>query len=284
MLHLSNGSQALAEHILRVLHERHEEEPFFSTEGHDSSIPSAVMLLIGQRGRHKGREPCLILNKRSQKVRQPGDICCPGGSLSPRADRCFAKLLTLPGLPMARWPYWTLWHERHPRKAGQLALLLGTGLRESFEEMRLNPFGVRFLGPLPPQPLQMFRRVIYPMAGWVPRQERFFPNWEVEKVVWIPLRYLLNADFYARYRLQFAPSLKEKFHRQAEDFPCFLYPHQDGQELLWGATYRIITAFLKLVFGFIPPDMPSRPAVIHGTLEGDYLTGANDPDATKPGF
>lgn len=241
---------------------------------HDSLNPSAVLFLLGpQCGENKTEsEPCLILNKRSQKVKQPGDLCCPGGSIAPHLDSWFAKFLTLPSLPMSRWHYWSHWHDQHPSEARQLALFFATSLRESFEEMRLNPFGVRFMGPLPPQRLKMFQRVIFPMAGWNSHQKRFIPNWEVEKIVHIPLRHLLTPDYYACYSLQFAPYVEKKLSRKAQDYPCFLYKNQDGQELLWGATYRIVTLFLNLIFGFTPPDMASLP-VISGTLEGNYLTG-----------
>ncbi|MDM8550873.1 CoA pyrophosphatase [Desulfobacterales bacterium HSG2] len=271
---LLNDPKSLTEHILQALSERSRREPYFSGDAQDSSAPSAVLLLLAPRcdGNGASSDPCLILNKRSQKVRQPGDICCPGGSVTPRLDACLAKLLTLPGFPLTRWPCWSRWSSRHRREATRLALLFAAGLREGFEEMGLNPLGVRFLGPLPPQHLRMFRRVIYPMAGWVPRQKRFVTNWEVEKVVRIPLRDLLIPGYYANYRLEFSHHFKEKLHRETEDFPCFRYQTRNEQEVLWGATYRIVTLFLELTFGFRPPDVASLP-VIPGTLEGNYLTG-----------
>ena len=84
-----------------------------------------------------------------------------------------------------------------------MALLFATSLRESFEEMRLNPMGVKFLGPMPSTSLVMFRRVIYPLVGWLKRQKHFFPNWEVEKMVYIPLEELLRGERYACYRITF---------------------------------------------------------------------------------
>ena len=153
------------------------------------------MLLGNSRhGRSGGiRQPCLILNKRSMKVRQPGDLCCPGGSVSPGIDYKLAQLLFLPGTPIRRWRFLGQWRRKRPAEADYLGLLLATGLRESFEEMRLNPFGVRFLGPLPPAELVMFRRKIYPLVCWVARQKKFTANWEVDKIVSIPLfvNYLL---------------------------------------------------------------------------------------------
>jgi len=265
---LSNDSSEWIRHISDALWKNIGHEQFVSLNRENSPVPTAVLLLIAPQRDESG--PCLILNKRSRKVRQPGDICCPGGSISPRIDSFIGKLLTLPGGAMTRGQ--SLWQKQYPAESRSLAILLATALRESFEEMRLNPFGVRFLGPLAPQQLQMFRRVIYPMAAWVHKQKRFRPNWEVEKVIRIPLRDLIRPDYYARYRLRFAPGLEEKFRRKAQDFPCFLYPHQGEYELLWGATYRIVTAFLQAVLGFEPPDMAALP-VIYGVMDGNYLRG-----------
>ena len=102
---------------------------------------SAVLLLLGPQGGQTGREPCLILNKRSAKVRQPGDICCPGGGITPVLDVFLSKLLALPGLPLGRWTYWPRWQGKRALNGGAMPLLLATGLREGFEEMRLNPLG-----------------------------------------------------------------------------------------------------------------------------------------------
>jgi hypothetical protein len=157
-------------------------------------------------------------------------------------------------------------------EAKSLALFWATGLRESFEEMRLNPFGVRFLGPLPPQSLVMFQRTIYPMAAWIGRQKRFFPNWEVEKIVDIPLRDLLNPANYARYHLCLKTPGDTDQLETMRSYPCFRYETDTETELLWGATYRITTVFLNFVFGFRPPGLKDLP-VVEGVLDKNYLTG-----------
>ena len=207
-------------------------------------------------------------NKRSINVRQPGDLCCPGGRVSRRLDAALAALLKLPILNLARWPYWQFWRKTQPREAKWLRLLLTTGVRESIEEMRLNPFRLDFLGPLPAQPLVMFKRVIYPMVVWVSGQKRFYPNWEVEKIIYIPLRDLLNPAGYARYRLKFEG---QSAGAQVNTFPCFRYQKDDKTELLWGATYRITVAFMQNVFDFVPPDPSSLPE-IRGSLSKSYLS------------
>jgi len=50
---------------------------------------------------------------------------------------------------------------------------------------------------MPSEDLLLFRRVLYPMVAWINRQKRFLPNWEVEKIVYVPLRELLNPESYA---------------------------------------------------------------------------------------
>jgi hypothetical protein len=251
------------------LHLHNSRQAIFSMEDADLATASAVLFLLGrQPGKtNHPEEICLILNKRSANVRQAGDLCCPGGRVSPRLDTGLAKLLNLPLLPLARWPYWPGWRQRRSHDARWLRLLLATGLRESVEEMRLNPFGLKFLGPLPPQPLVMFQRVIYPMVVWVTGQKRFYPNWEVEKIVCIPLREFFNSSQYARYRLRIeTPSTAEKINT----FPCFRYQKDGEAEILWGATFRITMVFLNYVFGFSPPDFDSLPE-IRGHLTRAYL-------------
>ncbi|MFH1349463.1 MAG: hypothetical protein ABII26_00855, partial [Pseudomonadota bacterium] len=182
--------------------------------------------------------------------------------------------LTLPAFPLGRWPYWSRWRQATPRQAHRLALLLATGLRESVEEMFLNPFGVRFLGPLPSESLILFERMVYPMVGWITRQKRFYPNWEVERIVSVPLRHFLNPEQYACYRVRFDIPRGDVERGALEDFPCFLHENENEneREVLWGVTYRIVISFLELVFGFSPPDMGSFP-VIHGVVDELYYNG-----------
>jgi len=262
----------LIKHITHRLYACNSRQSVFPADGIDWQNASAVLFLLGRhppKGRLAG-EPCLILNKRSVNVRQPGDLCCPGGRVSRRLDAGLAILLKLPIWHLARWPHWPRWRKTRLRDVKRLRLLLATGVRESIEEMRLNPFGLKFLGPLPAQLLVMFQRVIYPMVVWVSGQKRFYPNWEVEKIVYIPLRELLNSAHYARYRLRFEAQTGAA---QVNTFPCFRYAQGNKEEVLWGATYRITAVFLDYVFGFVPPDLNSLPE-IHGSLSRSYLNNS----------
>lgn len=241
----------------------------------DSVVLFVLSQCTGTVGAEAG-EPCLILNKRSPRVRQAGDLCCPGGGFSLPADRLLARLMDLPGSPLRRW---TGWRGRHNARTRRLALLLSAGLREAWEEMRLNPLGVSFLGMLPQQHLVMFKRVIHPMVGWAPAQ-RLKPNWEVARIVPIPLRHLLDPARYGRFRPMVPPQHDNERQRlRHEDFPCFIHEDDHGREMLWGATYRITLSFLERVFDFQPPEM-DQLAVVHRRLDPNYLNGSRWDPAT----
>lgn len=271
---LLDGSSVLEARILKVVKERLCQESIEKPDPLDKTALSSVMFLLGRLAVEDGSTPeiCIVLNKRSKDVRQSGDLCCPGGTVEAKLDPYLAKLLSLPYSPLTRWPLWPDFRASQPEKAGLLSLLLAAALRESWEEMRLNPLGIRFLGPLPPQRLLLFKRVIYPMIGWIHRQRHFVPSWEVEKIVAIPLRSLLNPWNYANYRLHVPPEVEKKLDRGVQDMPCFLYQHQNRTEILWGATYRIVMHFLELTFGFKPPGIKTLPVVL-GIMDENYLNG-----------
>jgi len=262
----------LQEYIQRVTGDCLRKEPLYPTDIEALDDASAVLFLLGIMPSNNGNgpEPCLILNKRSQIVTQPGDLCCPGGGISSKIDTALSKAMALPGLPMWRWPFWPEIKSRSKQEAGILRLLFSTSIRESYEEMRLNPFGVRFLGPLPTESLAMFSRVIYPMVGWVARQQQFRTNWEVEKIVAIPLSALLNPDNYVRYRLEIKDPSDSAGHHRVYDAPSYMHRTNAESEVLWGATCRMTLGFLKSVFDFSPPARDSLP-VLKDTLDRSYL-------------
>ena len=267
--------EALQDRIQEVLYDQVSCQALFPKGSIDSVEASSVLFLLGCQcddACRSSETPCLILNKRSLKVKQPGDLCCPGGSIAPRLDHLLARFLTLPGTVLTRWQHWPDWRRHRKTPCRDLPLLFATGLREGFEEMRLNPFKVKFLGALPPEKLVMFRRVIYPLVCWVPRQQSFKTNWEVEKIVYIPLGELMNPANYARFQLKIDTDGTGDRNGQVRDFPCFLFQDQGQAERLWGATFRITMHFLKLLFGFQPPDIAALPTV-EGQLGRNYLTG-----------
>ncbi len=126
------------------------------------------------------QETVFVLNKRSDYVQQPGDLCCPGGGADRRLDGFLAKLLSLRILP-STWsgPFGQLLQLDKEEKETLLFILAG-GLRESWEEMRLKPWYVEYLGALPTHELTNFRRVIFPVVGRIRRPWKPRPNLEVE--------------------------------------------------------------------------------------------------------
>jgi hypothetical protein len=282
--HLLDDPDGLQAHILKQLGQRCGSESLFNDESCDRIRSSSVMLLLGLQRTENGvdQEICLILNKRSKDVLQGGDLCCPGGTIHSRLDSCLARTLSLPGLPLSRWPHWPSLQRNCPEEARLLSTLLATALRESWEEMRLNPLGVRFLGPLASQCLIVFRRVIHPMVAWVSRQQSFTLNWEVEKIVSIPLRSLLNPANYALYLLDVPPRLGWRLPGQDHQFPCFLYSHQENREMLWGVTFRMVMSLMEMVFNFTPPDVAELPRV-RGVMEECYVQGRHGNAAHRVG-
>jgi len=274
MSRLLEDKNNLILHIKRALYGRLRRKRIFPLGGIDLETAAGVLLLLGSKPETTGSagEPYVVFNKRSLKVRQPGDLCFPGGSIAPRIDPYLARLFSLPIASLGRWNRWAYRKQNRTREAKLISIIWTTGLRESLEEMRLNPFGVTFLGPLPPQSLVMFKRTIYPMVGWIERQKRFFPNWEVEKVVPIPLKDLLNSNYYGRYQLRLDSKPNGEHSSLIQDFPCFRVQADNRMEVLWGATYRITIEFLENIFNFKPPALNALP-VVEGALDELYLTG-----------
>lgn len=272
--HLLDDPEALQACILKLLGHKCGCESLFNSDSCDRVRSSSVLMLLGRQPAENGADPeiCLVLNKRSKHVLQGGDLCCPGGTINSRLDSTLARALSLPGLPLSRWSHWTDLQRKCPEEARLLSTLLVTALRESWEEMRLNPLGVRFLGPLPSQCLIVFRRVIHPMVAWIPRQKRFHPNWEVERIVSIPLRSLLDPANYALYLLDVPPGLRWRLPGREHRYPCFLYSSRGNREMLWGVTFRIVMSLVEMVFNFNLPDVARLP-VVHGVLEESYVQG-----------
>lgn len=270
-LDLVFDAAALRRRVLDVL-SRECGNDFLLPDGDcdDDDRTSSVLLLLGELAPPEGgrAEACIILNKRSQRVRQPGDLCCPGGAVE-KFDYYLARLLSLRGSTLSKWPCWRRLKSARPEDAAFLSLLYAAGLREGFEEMGINPFGLTFLGPLPTHFLVMYRRSIHPMVAWMSPQRRFRLSPEVERIVRFPLRALLDPRHYACYRIIAPPHFEGRFEGQNADFPSFVYTVDGRVELLWGATFRIVTNFLELIFGFKVPDIERLP-LVHGRLDENY--------------
>lgn len=266
---ISDQSHLWYNKTIQTLYESSLKKGLFTEGPAEYLKSSSVLLLLGNHCESDQKDwgPCFIFNKRSLKVKQPGDLCFPGGRINSRLDHALACLLKMPFSPLTQWPYWIYWRRHRRSEKDALALLLATSLRESFEEMGLNPFTVRFLGPLASQNLRTFDRILYPMVGWVQNQKKFTPNWEVAKIMHIPLTYFLEPNNYVCCRIHF-----KSRDNVIQDFTALTYEDPSGTELLWGVTFRITMAFLEIVYDFKPPDKRSLP-IVYRTLGEEYFTG-----------
>ena len=223
----------------------------------------------GQDGKGLG-EYVFLLSKRSQRVQQAGDLCAPGGGAHPFLDPLFEKIMGFkflswvwgPGLEKAKF--------RGKETYRKILFLLGNALRESWEELRLSPFNIEFLGALPTCSLESRRWTIFPLVGRVKRAWKSKLGWEVEKIVSIPLEVFFQPANYAVYSLEVPKELIIPEIPNPWEFPCLIHNDNGEQEILWGATLKIVQTFFRIVFDFSLPS-PDRGRVIHKVLPSNYF-------------
>ena len=220
-------------------------------------------------GRSKTGEFVFQLIKRSSLVTQPGDLSCPGGMIHPIIDCLLRPLLLYAPLPIVRGRTRTYAFSRGPTSLRITTLFLANALRETWEEIGLRPWRVRYLGPLPTYSLTRFRRTIFPLVGYVVNGEPPRPNREVEKIVEIPLSAFFQEGHIGCYLLS-VPDPNEAGASIPIRYPCLIHHNPDGEEeILWGATFHIITRFLAIVTDYQLPDWIAGP-VVRRTLRPDY--------------
>jgi len=232
---------------------------------------SAVLFLLADNPRG---ELSLVLTKRSALVSQPGDLCSPGGRISPVRDRLLSRLLLFPGMPLKSWQAWQNIRRQDRVTAESAAMLVTAALRESWEEIGLYPFRVRLLGSLEPRQLTVFDKTIFPICAWTGDTGRLKPNREVESIHWIPLTRLLDPANYAAYSIRSVPAepgargvVKETIcyrHRECEK--------GEREEILWGAALGVTLSFLKTVYNFSPPPRETLP-LVEDVFSENYFGG-----------
>lgn len=226
----------------------------------------------GPEGGHHSGEYVFLLNKRSSQVKQAGDLCAPGGGIHPLLDRLGQKALEMGLLPCARGPALDRARQRGKALYRRILFFLANALRESWEELRLNPCNVEFLGPLQIYRLSARNWIMFPLAGRVLRPWKPRLSWEVEKIVSIPLAAFFQPENYAVYSLEVPEKLVAQGIPDPWEFPCLVHKEDGEEEILWGATYQVIRSFLKILFG-TPLPQPDKTTVIHRPLVPNYLSG-----------
>ncbi|MCD5413214.1 MAG: CoA pyrophosphatase [Dehalococcoidia bacterium] len=115
--------------------------------------------------------------------------------------------------------------------------LLATALREGFEEIGLRPEAVEILGELDDESTISTRFVVSPFVGLIPYPYDFEINrGEVEELVEVPLAALRDK---ANFREEVVTDGGRTF---------MAYSYHYGDEVIWGATARILKQFLHLVY------------------------------------
>ncbi len=216
-----------------------------------------------------------LLSKRSKSVQQPGDLCAPGGGIHPFLDSLSGRLLRFGLLPGTRGPGFTLAKGKGKSVYKKILLLLGNALRESWEELRLSPFNVEFLGPLPTYHLHHRPWIIFPLVGRVKHCWKPKLSWEVDKIVSIPLTAFFDPASYAIYSLEVPESLMTRGIPNPWEFPCLVHKEDGEEEVLWGATFEIIRTFFKIVFEFSFP-VPDKEKIVRKRLPLNYFSGREE--------
>jgi len=212
------------------------------------------------------------LIKRSSRVTQPGDLSCPGGLLQTHLDPLLQSLISSRLIPILSGRALKYLQMRDEYTKRMITLFLTNAVREAREETGLSPWNIHFLGSLPTYSLLLFRRIIFPIVGFVKRDWSFHPNYEVESLLEIPLMNFFDEKNYGIYRIE--SSSGNNAHRQdIQDFPCFIsHDNTDQEDILWGATFYIILSFLKIVLDFEITSLHGK-RIIQRTLEPEYITG-----------
>ena len=134
--------------------------------------------------------------------------------------------------------------------------LLATALREAFEEIGLRPEAVEILGELDEERTIGSNFMICPFIGFIPYPYQFeISRDEVEQLVEVPLSALLDK---ANFR-------EEVVTDEGKTFPAYFYHY--GDQVIWGATARILKRFLDLVYADGPYEIERRFASMSLSLE-----------------
>jgi 8-oxo-dGTP pyrophosphatase MutT (NUDIX family) len=243
-----------------------------SSKADSTHLSAGVVLLLNYKQLSPGNSEYVFqLIKRSDQVSQAGDISCPGGMLHPVIDKFLSSFLTTGLLPSLHDEIANLTYHQDKYSVDLVRLFLSNALREAWEEIGLNPFRVSFLGALPCYSLTITSRTIFPLVCLVPEPFEFKLSTEVEKILEIPVSTFFDSSKYALLEIE-TPFSNPILRNQ---FPCMVLTDSgQKQEILWGATFFIITNFLRIISDDSLP-IPSSPETIKKVLSKTYISGNN---------
>ena len=137
--------------------------------------------------------------------------------------------------------------EEVPTHKGQIAFpgggfeegdgdLLATALRETQEEIGLEPGAVEIIGTLDDTVTVTSRHVVRPFVGFVPHPYPYrLDPFEIERLIHLPILPLLSG----------APFREEIWERDGQPVVVYFYEY-DG-DTIWGLTARILKQFMETV-------------------------------------
>ena len=234
-------------------------------------LEAGVVLLLHYQSNQEKSEYVFQLIKRSQKVTQAGDISCPGGILQPRIDKILSYFLKTGIIPDGRKKTLNYDGCKDKETNSLIQLFLTNALREAWEEIGLIPFNIAFLGALPCYSLTSFAITIYPLVCLTLKPFRYQLSPEVDKILEIPLSFFFQSSNYAL--LEIATPVENIASNQNNKLPCLVIPDGRGNiDILWGATFHIITNFLRIISDDSLP-LPSASRTIKKVLSNSYISG-----------
>jgi len=234
-------------------------------------LAAGVVLLINYRSNQNVSQYVFQLIKRSNTVTQGGDISCPGGIVHPRLDRIMSYLLKTGIIPTVHGHNLNSSQFRNKETAYLIRLFLTTALREAWEEVGLNPFNVTFLGALPCYSLSFLARTIFPVVCLTAKPFQYKLSSEVDKIIEIPIGFFFEQSNYAL--LEIKTSLMNNTEYLQYQLPCLVISDGlGGEDILWGATFNIITNFIRIISDDSLP-VPSSSRIIDKVLTNNYITG-----------
>lgn len=171
----------------------------------DLKTSAVLLLMIPSEG---GFE--ILITSRSPKLRHhTGEMSFPGGRIDEHLDRT----------------------------------LLDTALRETKEEIGIDPENIRILGKLDDLPT-MTGYIIRPFIGVMkdPSQP-IIPNPdEVAEVITVPYSFFMNREKFDEMALN-----RKDIHFRVLSFE-YIYPQNQKKYFIWGATAHILAHFFEKVF------------------------------------
>jgi len=122
------------------------------------------------------------------------------------------------------------------KEAGDVSLL-STALREAEEEIGLSPNSVEVLGSLSPMPVATSRYRIHPFVGWVEQPPTWVLSGEIDRLVSLPLRALLDGEIPCE-------KMQMTWVGVEIEAPCYVV---DPKTRIYGASAFVLMELLSVV-------------------------------------